>query len=250
MSNEDGVYSFEGKDADLSLKAENPKVLIDIRMNRWTDEMAKLVPSSKTFFYNMGYTMLKYRALKASGKICIGSSEEDVKGRAYFQKVRISSITPAWYWGVLQSDNGAYMQYFYPHVGIPLLRQKYSHESSLEWGEKAVSRSLNFYDPGERKEHIMKIMRIDKRYENDLPVFTVEARSPDAEVTAEMATYGRCCWNIAQPVIWPLWLGIFYNEYPARLLNLKFMDKKRGRTLDKDDFGRWFCNCEHSWGTV
>jgi hypothetical protein len=65
---------------------------------------------------------------------------------------------------------------------------------------------------------------------------------------AEIATYGRCCWNITQPFIWPFWLGIFYNEYPARMLNFRF--RNGSRKLDMNDLGRCFCNCEHSWGTV
>jgi hypothetical protein len=248
MRNEHGTYSFEGRDADFRLKAENPKLSIDLRMKRWTDEMSKLVSTGKVFFRNMGYSMLKYRGLKASGKVRVGSSEITVEGRAYFQKVRLSSITPAWYWAVLQSDKGAYMQYFVPHVGITLLRQRYSHESSLDWGEKTISRTLNFYDPEEEVEHTMKIMHVKKRYDNDLPIFTIEARSPTAKLTAEMSAYARCCWNITQPVIRPLWLGIFYNEYPARLLKLKFTNGRR--VVDKDDLGLWFCNCEHSWGTM
>lgn len=86
----------------------------------------------------------------------------------------------------------------------------------MDWGERMISRTLDFFDPFENKEYVMKDVRIKKRYENDLPIFTVLAQSGDSELMAEMATYGRCCWNITQPFIWPFWLGIFYNEYPAR----------------------------------
>lgn len=79
-----------------------------------------------------------------------------------------------------------------------------------------ISRTLDFFDLFENKESVMKDVRIKKRYENDLPIFTVLAQLGEFELMAEMATYGRCCWNITQPFIWPFWLGIFYNEYPAR----------------------------------
>jgi hypothetical protein len=249
MQNEHGTYSFEGKDADFRLKAENPTLSVDLRMTRWTDEMAKLIPTGNTYLFNIGYSMLKYRGLKVAGTVPVGSSQVSVEGRAYFQKVRISSITPSWYWAIMQSDKGAYMQYFVPHIGSTLLRQRYSHNSSLGWGEKKVSRTMSFYDPLEKKEHKLKVVYVKTRYENDQPIFNVEARSPTAKLTAEMATYGgRCCWNIAQPVMRLFWWGVFYNEYPARLLKFRFTEGDR--VVDRDDLGRWFCNCEHTWGTV
>ena len=94
----------------------------------------------------------------------------------------------------------------------------------------------------------MEEVRVTKRYENDHPIFTISAVSDQCELKVEMATYARCCWDIAQPLIGPLWHGIFYNEYPARVTDFEF--KSRTRKVSKDDFGRSYCNCEHSWGTV
>jgi hypothetical protein len=217
-------------------------------MKRWNDAMAELMPTGKNFIGNMGYSMLKYRALSSSGKIRLDETETPVTGRSYFQKVRISSITPCWYWGTVQWDNGAYLQYFLPHIGIPMLRHSRSHESTMDWGERMVSKTLNFYDPAEGKEHIMENIKITKHYENDLPIFTVNASSPQAELSIEMETYARCCWNISQPLLGPLWHGIFYNEYPARVRNFEF--KSGSRNTNNDDFGKSYCNCEHTWGSV
>ena len=118
----------------------------------------------------------------------------------------------------------------------------------MDWGEKMVSKTLNFRDPQEGKEYFMEDMRISKHYENDLPVFRVDAFSNEAELSIEMATYARCCWNISQPLIGPIWHGIFYNEYPARVTDFEF--KSGTRRLGKDDFGKSYCNCEHTWGTI
>ena len=111
-----------------------------------------------------------------------------------------------------------------------------------------VSKTLNFYDPDEGKEHIMEDIKITKHYENDLPIFNVSASSPQIQINIEMETYARCCWNISQPLIGPTWQGIFYNEYPARVTDFKF--KSGNRRLSNDDFGKSYCNCEHSWGTM
>jgi len=248
MEGDDGVYSFGGSPSDFRLDLNSEKVGVELSMQRWNGVMAELVPTGKNFIGNMGYSMLKYRGLLSSGKIRVGEIETSVKGRSYFQKVRISSITPCWYWGTVQWDNGAYLQYFLPHLGIPMLRRSISHESLMDWGEKMISKTLNFYDPTEGKEYSMKDVRIAKRYENDLPIFSVDASSDGCELSIEIATYARCCWNISQPLIGPTWQGIFYNEYPARVTDFKF--KSGNRRLSNDDFGKSYCNCEHTWGTM
>ena len=248
MESADGAYSFNGKPADFQLKADNQKVRIELSMQRWKDMMAELVPTGRNFARNMGYSMLKYRGLLSSGRIRVGQDETSVNGRAYFQKVWISSLTPCWYWATVQWDNGAYLQYFLPHIGMPMLRHSTSHESLIDWGEKMVTMALNFFDADEGKEHFMTNVRISKRYENDLPIFDVNAFSDEGELSIELATYARACWNISQPVLGPIWHGIFYNEYPAWVTRFKF--KSGARTVDNDDLGKSYCNCEHTWGTV
>jgi hypothetical protein len=247
MESDKGVYSLSGSPADFQLTMRCEKVGIELSMQRWKEAMAELLPTGRKFIGNVGYSMLKYRALLSSGKIRVGTTETPVKGRCYFQKVRMS-ITPCWYWATVQWDNGGYLQYFLPHVGIPMLRRSTSHESVMDWGEKMVSKTLRFYDPEAEKEYSMKNIRITKRYENDLPIFKVKARSDEGDLSIEVATYARCCWNISQPLIGPIWHGIFYNEYPARVTNFKF--KSGTHTINTDDFGKSYCNCEHTWGTI
>jgi hypothetical protein len=243
-----GTYSYGGSSADFWLNIDTESVGIMLSMVKWNEVMAELLPTGKNFIGNMGYSMLKYRALSSSGRIRLGNAEVPVNGRSYFQKVRISSITPCWYWGTVQWNNGAYLQYFLPHVGTPMLRRSISHESKMDWGEKMLAKTLNFYDPMECREYIMKNVKITKRYENDLPIFNVNASSDNCELSIEMATYARCCWNISQPFIGPLWHGIFYNEYPARVINFEF--KSGPRIANNTDFGGSYCNCEHTWGSV
>lgn len=269
MKNEKGEYSYGGKDSDFYLRVENPDVSIDLRMTRWTDEMAKLIPTGKTFIGGkMGYSMLKYRGLNSSGWLRYNGSIVDVRGRAYFQKVRIYSLTPCWYWGLIQWDNGSYLQYFLPHAGLPMLRQAYPHSTSWDWGFKILSRTMNFYDAEKGKEYLLKDVTISKRYENDLPVMKVTGRGSalgahegsdyttgsvndnkkEVEINVETVAYGRCCWDISQPFVPPFWLGIFYNEYPAKVTNFSF--RAPDRTISMGDMGRSYCNIEHSWGTI
>jgi hypothetical protein len=248
MEGHKGIYSYGGSSADFWLKIDTNNVGIELSMEKWKDVMAELVPTGSNFVGNMGYSMLKYRGLTSSGRIRVGEIETPVKGRSYFQKVRVSSITPCWYWGTVQWDNGAYLQYFLPHIGIPMFRHSISHESTLDWGERMISKTLNFYDPEGRKEYSMEDVKISKRYENGLPIFVVNASSGQSELSIEMATYARCCWKISQPLIGPLWSWIFYNEYPATVRNFNF--KSSNRSASNQDFGKSYCNCEHTWGLV
>jgi hypothetical protein len=248
MKSDQGTYSFGGSPADFNLNVKSESIGLELSMQRWNDFMSQLVPTGRNFIGNMGYSMLKYRGLSSSGKIRVGEIETPVNGRSYFQNVRISSITPCWYWATVQWDNGSYLQYFLPHVGLPMLRHSISHKSLLDWGERVVSRSLNFYDAEEEKEYFMHDIRVTKRYENDLPIFTVKSFSDEGELNIEMATYARCCWNISQPLIGPIWHGIFYNEYPAKVTQFEF--RSGARRVSNENFGKSYCNCEHTWGTV
>jgi len=101
MEGHRGVYSYGGRYADFWLKIDTDNVAVDLSMNRWKAAMAELVATGGSYVGNLGYSMLKYRGLSSSGKIRVGDHETTVNGRSYFQKVRISSITPCWYWGTV-----------------------------------------------------------------------------------------------------------------------------------------------------
>ncbi|HMK83580.1 MAG TPA: hypothetical protein VK503_07665 [Candidatus Bathyarchaeia archaeon] len=247
MESDKGNYSFAGNSGEFQLNMRNETVAVELSSAQWKKALTELLPTGKQFIGNIGYSMLKYRALLSSGKIRIGETETTLKGRCYFQKVRMA-ITPCWYWAIVQWDNGAYLQYFLPHFGTPMLRRSASHDSLMDWGELIVSKSLRFYDPEAGKEYLMKQVRLTKSYENDLPTFHVNASCEEGELAIRIATYARCCWKLSQPLIGSLWHGIFYNEYPARVTDFQF--KGGTRTISNDDLGKSYCNCEHTWGSV
>ena len=55
-----------------------------------------------------------------------------------------------------------------------------------------------------------------------IPVFNVNASCDEAELSIEMTTSARYCWNMPQPLLRLLWHGIFYNEYPVRVPDFEF----------------------------
>lgn len=250
MENDGGRFECIGRGTDFVLTGQNKDVKINLKMFRWTEEMSRLIPTGKRFIGNIGYSMLKYRGLSASGELSFSSLTRKVAGRAYFQKVRIASLTPGWYWAIVQWDNGSYLQYFLPHVGIPMLRQGYSHSSGMDWGEKMVSRTMNFYCSLDGQEYVLHDVRLKKHYENDIPVMEVCGidTKNDVEIQIKMKAYARCCWDISQPVIGQFWHGIFYNEYPAQVMDFSFRHRKT--LIKKEKMGKSYCNFEHSWGTI
>jgi len=63
MESSDGDYSFGGSPANLWMDLNSEKVGIELSMQPWKNTMAELVPTGRNFIGNMGYSMLKYRAL-------------------------------------------------------------------------------------------------------------------------------------------------------------------------------------------
>ena len=111
------------------------------------------------------FDILKIRRMNLRGHITNGVEETEVKGSGYFQKVTISApIVPPWYWGTVHMNDGSYLQYYMPHLGLPMLRRKYSQTSFLDRGEICLSKSISFYFKDEDKFHKFKDVRISKKY--------------------------------------------------------------------------------------
>jgi len=244
----DGRYAFSGKEEFNEVTIEREDLNVKIDLKPWTDFMSDVVPSGKEYFMHLSYAMHKIRGSKAQGRVSLGDSTEEVEGTAYFQKVRINSPTSPWYWGVFHSKNGSYIDYFMPHIGPPMFRRTEKHSSKLNWGERILSKSWRFYDADEGVLHIVKNIRMRKRYENDLPVFMLSGDDGDKRFEMEMTSYSRAYWRIQQPLLRLFNTVLYYNEYPVNVTRFSFESASGRRTLE--DLGPIVGNCEHSWGIV
>jgi hypothetical protein len=243
-----GRYIFTGKEDSHKVLVARRDMNIEIDLKPWTDFLSDVAPSGREYFMHLSYAMHKIRGSKANGRITIGDITEEVEGTAYFQKVRINSPTTPWYWGVFQSENGSYVDYFMPHIGPPMFRRTEKHSSKLDWGERILSKSWRFYDADEGVLHIVTNIRMKKRYENDLPVFMLSGDDGDKKFEMEMTAYSRAYWRIQQPLLGIFNTVLYYNEYPVNVTRFSFESHNKRKTLE--DLEPFVGNCEHAWGIV
>ncbi|MFQ5883940.1 MAG: hypothetical protein ACE5IO_02440 [Thermoplasmata archaeon] len=244
----DSKYVFGGKGDSNWVKIERPDARIEIDLRPWTEYLSRIVPTGKEYFLHLAYAMHKIRGSRATGTVRIGERSEVVEGTAYFQKVRINSPTTPWYWGIFHSENGSYIDYFMPHFGPPMFRRTEKHSSKLDWGERMLSKGWQFYDVETDILHRVKNIRMRKRYQNDLPVFTLTGDDGKTRFEMEMTTYARAYWRIQQPLLKIFNTVLYYNEYPTNVT--KFLLEYDGERITLEDLGPVVGNCEHSWGIV
>ncbi len=240
---------YENMSYHLDLKKEGLDVQID--MTPWTEELSRAVPTGRQYFGNLGYKMYKIRGMRAKGSILYGGKTIEVEGTAYFQKVRINSPTSPWYWAAFHGENGEFMDYFVPHMGLPVFRRGLEHKSIFDRWEKHLSNSFEFYDPQEKRYHSLKGIKIERRYENDLPIFTLSGRDGNTNLKAELTTYSRAYWIVKQPLLGAFSTTLVYNEYPAVMTGFSLKYGSNGeREIRLSDIGQMVGNCEHAWGIV
>ena len=242
------TYCFSKKGADYLVTIDRPELKVQMKISRWTPFLSSIEPTGKTYLAHLGYKMNKIRGSRVSGTIMLEGNETEEEGTAYCQKVRINSPTSPWYWGVFHTDSGSYVDYFMPHIGPPALRRSYGHSSRLDWGERVLSKSWQFYDSSDEEFHRVKNVRMSKSYEDDLPIFTITGRDGDTSVEMVMKAYSRACWKVKQPFLRFFSTHLYYNEYPVNVVKFDFRSGNKRRTLS--ELGPFVGNCEHSWGMI
>ncbi len=242
------AYVLDATARPYRILVNRPDVRIDVSLDKWTAHLDEIVPTGKDYLGHLGYKMHKIRGSKAKGSITMAGAREEVRGSAYFQKVRINSPTSPWYWGIFQTENGSYIDYFMPHIGPPALRRNEKHRSNLDWGERMLSKGWQFIEGDTGRLHKFKKIRMSKRYEDDLPVFLLQGEEGGQRLRMEMTSYARAYWKVVQPLLGPITTLLYYNEYPVNLTDFEYIEGSQKWTLS--DLGRVVGNCEHAWGIV
>ena len=111
-----------------------------------------------------------------------------------------------------------------------------------------LSKGWQFIDGTDGKLYRLKNVKMSKRYENDLPIFTLKGESGSQKLKMEMASYARAYWKIVQPLLGPISTILYYNEYPVNMTEFDYSEGSRHWSLS--DIGRVVGNCEHAWGIV
>jgi hypothetical protein len=240
--------SPQGYRLDISMPKEGHE--FHLKMRPWTDFMSLHRFRANNFTKKYSYNILRIYGSKVSGSYLAHGEEVDATGTAYFQKVRVNAPGAPWYWCVLHTERGDYLDYFLPHLGLTIFRQKERPKSWLDRGEYMLGKSLQFWEEEAQFLHKFKRVRIRKTFtDDDLPVFHVHGENDQGTIELELESYARAYWRFEQP-----WLGglrrsvLFYNEYPIEVR--RFELTRGSRRISLDDLGWVTGNCEHTWGKL
>lgn len=248
----DGVdnYLYHGGPDRYRVFIEKNGYEFDFIIKPWNDFMSEHRYNANKYLGKMGYNILKIYGSKLSGSMTTPDSGiHKLKGTAYFQKVMVNAPALPWYWGVIHTEDGSYIDYFMPHLGFSMLRRTEKPRSIWDFGELPLNRGLQFYIRPRDERVMFKKLSVVKKFTSDnLPIFEVAARKPGIKCEFTLRSYSRAYWRFEQPW-WGKFNSIFYyNEYPVVMERFKYQDSKG--TISLKDLGFVTGNCEHSWGLL
>jgi len=172
------------------------------------------------------YSLIWAYRLGLTGKVM----GDKINGSAYFQRVFVNAPAPPWYWGLFHFENGAVLSYHYPYLlGVPLKKE------------------IIFYDGV--KMHEFSNMNVE-RVEGDLPLFKVSGASDDCEISFCVESYSHSSWTFKKKTMGIIPNKLVYNEYPAKIIDFAFADKKTGKKKTLANLGNSVGNAEHTTGIL
>ncbi len=222
-----------------------------LEMTPWTPFMSLHRYRANQYTKRYSYNILRVYGMRVSGRYLVDGKEVDAAGStAYFQKVRVNAPAAPWYWCVLHTERGDYMDYFMPHVGLGIFRTTDRPRSWLDRDGRFLSRSLQFWEEGAQRLHKFKRLRIRKEFTSqDLPVFHLTGENEHGTIKVDLEAYSRAYWRFEQRYLRGLRRSIlYYNEFPAQLTGFELVADGARTTLE--DLGWTAANCEHTWGKL
>ena len=247
---------FYGGPREYTVRVQNLEKGLDFTFNLspWSEFLSTPRYASRHYIGRYGYNILRFYGMKLSGTLTTPHGNETISGTAYFQKVMVNAPSVPWYWVVLQSEKGHYIDYFRPHIGFQMLRRTVRPRSILDRDGIPLSRSIQFYNPETDTLHRFKHMTVRKEFipepeagGEELPVFHVKGENSAGEtIRLVLESYSRAYWRFEQR-FWGIFKSIlYYNEYPLVLREFEF--KGEEGTIGREDLGKVMGNAEHAWG--
>ena len=222
-----------------------------LEMVPWTPFMDQHRYRANRYTRKWSYNILRVYGSRVTGRYLVDGQEVDAAGStAYFQKVRVNAPAVPWYWCVLHTERGDYLDYFMPHVGLTILRGTDRPRSWLDRDGHFMGRSLQFWDGAEQRLRKFKRTRIRKTFTgDDLPVFHLRGENEHGTIELELEAYSRAYWRFEQKYLLGLGRSIlYYNEYPAQVNRFELVQD--GKRTSLADLGWTAANCEHTWGKL
>lgn len=244
---------FFGGPKDYTVKIQNLDKGLDFtfKLSPWSEFLSTPRFASRKYFRDYSYNILRFYGMKMEGTLNTPDSREKLTGSAYFQKVRVNAPAVPWYWVVLQSEKGHYIDYFRPHVGKQMFRKTLDPRSPKDKNGITLSENLHFYNPDTDTLHRFKKMSVEKSFikgpEEELPVFHVEAENTEGEtIRLLLESYSRAYWRFEQKYLKFFTSILYYNEYPVVLKEFQYTGIDG--TITREELGKVVGNAEHAWG--
>ncbi len=193
---------------------------------RHMHDIAKPEQSYNSFLGNLGYSMLRMNHFDLVGTV----DGRNVKGTSYFQRVFVSAPSVGWHWGTFHFRGGGILKYY-----------------SIKVLGKAVKKDIVFFDG--KVTHVIKDIRV-KRVEGEYPDFIVTGSNGEVSIEFTVSCYSHSSWTFRKNVFGLIPNKLVYNEYPARVIDLKFVEKKTGSVTTISDMGIGIGNAEHTTGML
>ena len=246
---------FYGGPREYTVRVQHLEMGLDFSFNLtpWSDFLSTPRYAFRHYIGRYGYNILRFYGMKLNGTIISPRGNENIRGTAYFQKVMVNAPSVPWYWVVLHSEKGHYIDYFMPHIGLQMLRRTVKPRSILDRKGIPLSRTIQFYDPETDTLHRFKRMTLRKEFikkpewKEELPVFHVRGENSAGEtIRLVVESYSRAYWRFQQK-FWGIFSSIlYYNEYPAVVREFEF--KGKHERIRKEEIGKMVGNAEHAWG--
>jgi hypothetical protein len=244
----DNIYLFSGEPDRYKVLIKKGDMEFDFEMTPWNDFMSSHRYKVGKYIGKMGYSNYKVYGSLLKGHIKSGGVFEEIDGTAYFQKVMVNAPAVPWFWGMFHSENGSYIEYFNPHYGFPVWHKDASPRSFWDRGYFNLSKSLQFYD-AEIDTHYQfrkRQVRVRKEIVDGLPTFWVDGDNGEQTLSLKVRAFSRAYWRFEQKYWGIMRSVLYYNEYPAELLEFELVGGKKDVT--RKDLGYVAANIEHSWG--
>lgn len=247
----DHTIGFEGEPGKYELAVAEKDLDLKVDLTHWTDHLSGITPTGRDYKANLGYRMFKMKGMKVKGHLAHQGQKARVKGTAYFQRVRISSPTTPWFWGIFQSERGDFIDYFQPYLGPELLRRRPSENSFLGRPRRALSATIGYMDGATGKEYDFS-MHMRKSWNEEgrahFHLFGDGIEGTEGTIELDIQTYQKATWRVQQPWLRLSSTVLHYNEYPSQLMGLR-METPDG-VLKREALGHVVGNTEHAWGVV
>jgi hypothetical protein len=241
-------YRFLGSPEKYEVNIKDDKNDFRFEMTPWNDYLQQHNFNESQYTKKYSYNILKIFGMKMNGRI----NGEEVTGSAYQQRVTVNAPAAPWYWGLVHFDDGSYLDYFMPFIGPQIFRTKEKAKSWLDWGDRALNRSIHFYHRESNTEFKFKKKQvtITHKVKDGLPIFDVLGKDKEKQIYLRLKAYSRAHWRFQQRRKRGMRSILYYNEFPAEVTHFHFKTRDGSVNVKKGDLGESAANFEHTWGKL